>query len=343
MRQLVNTHLWIIMINTQLPLVDLHRHLDGNIAPKTVWELAQQHNIDLPGNSLEEFTPHAQIQGQSSDLLGFLQKLDYGVSVLADYDAIYRVAYENMADAKAQQIDYTELRFSPHYMAMAYNLDMAEVVNVVADAVAAGSRDFGVKANLIGILSRTFGVETCMKELQAILAHKDKVTALDLAGDEFNFPATMFVDHFKLARDAGLNITVHAGEARGPESIWDAINLLGATRIGHGVAAIKDLKLMDYLVENNISIESCPTSNYQTATIDDIKKHPLRTFYNHGVNVFLNTDDPAVSNIDILNEYKVAQEILGFNSDELSQIQKNGVKAAFLTETEKQALLNSKG
>ena len=330
------------MINKQLPLVDLHRHLDGNIAPKTVWELAQKHNIELPGNSLEEFTPHAQIQGQTSDLLAFLEKLDYGVSVLADFDAVYRVAYENVADAKAQQLDYTELRFSPHYMAMAFNLDMTELVNVVADAVAAGSRDFGVKTNLIGILSRTFGTETCMKELDAILAHKDKVIALDLAGDELNFPATQFVDHFKKARDAGLQITVHAGEAAGPESIWDAINLLGATRIGHGVAAIKDMKLMDYLVENTISIESCPTSNYQTATISDIRQHPLRTFFDHGVNVFLNTDDPAVSNIDILNEYKVAQEILGFNSEELSQIQRNGVKAAFLSDAEKQALFDCK-
>lgn len=330
------------MINQQLPLVDLHRHLDGNIAPKTVWELAQQHNIELPGNSLEEFTPHAQIQGQTSDLLAFLEKLDYGVSVLADYDAVYRVAYENVADAKAQGLDYTELRFSPHYMAMGFNLDMAEVVKVVADAVEAGSKDFGVKTNLIGILSRTFGVETCMKELDAILVHKDRISALDLAGDELNFPATMFIEHFKKARDAGLNITVHAGEAAGPESIWDAINLLGATRIGHGVAAIKDMKLMDYLVEHTISIESCPTSNYQTATISDIRQHPLRTFFDHGVNVFLNTDDPAVSNIDIANEYNVANTILGFNSDELSQIQRNGVKAAFLTDAEKQALFDIK-
>jgi adenosine deaminase len=330
------------MINTNLPLVDLHRHLDGNIAPATVWELGKQHNIELPGNSLEEFIPHAQVQGQSSDLLGFLQKLDYGVAVLADYDAIYRVAYENVEDAKAQQLDYTELRFSPHYMAMAFNLDMTEVVNVVADAVAAGSRDFGVKTNLIGILSRTFGVETCMAELNAILAHKDKVIALDLAGDEYNFPCNMFVEHFNTARDAGLQVTVHAGEAAGPESIWDAIKLLGATRIGHCVASAKAPDLLDYLVDNNIAIESCPTSNFQTAAISDIKDHPLRTFYDHGVIVCLNTDDPAVSGIDIINEYRVAQETLGMNADELSQIQLNGVKAAFLSDSEKQALIDSK-
>lgn len=330
------------MVNPQIPLVDLHRHLDGNIAPATVWDLAKKHNISLPGNSLEEFIPHAQVQGQSSDLLGFLEKLDYGVAVLADYDAIYRVAYENVQDAKNQQLDYTELRFSPHYMAMNFNLDMAEVVNVVADAVAAGSRDFGVKTNLIGILSRTFGIEKCMAELDAILAHKDKVIALDLAGDELNFPCKMFVEHFNKARDAGLQVTVHAGEAAGPESIWDAIKLLGATRIGHCVASAKAPDLLDYLVDNEISIESCPTSNFQTAAISNIKDHPLRTFFDHGVNVCLNTDDPAVSNIDILNEYRVAQETLGFNAQELEKIQLNGVKAAFLSDKEKQALIDIK-
>ncbi|NVK26288.1 MAG: adenosine deaminase [Gammaproteobacteria bacterium] len=330
------------MINPNLPLVDLHRHLDGNIAPETIWQLAQQHGIKLPGNTLEEFTPHAQIQDQTSDLLAFLQKLDYGVSVLADYDAVYRVAYENVKDAKAQGIDYAELRFSPHYMAMNFNLNMSEVVNVVADAVNAGSKDFGVKTNLIGILSRTFGVETCAKELNAILDHKEKICALDLAGDELNFPADWFVDHFKQARDAGLQVSVHAGEADGPESVWKAIELLGATRIGHGVNAISDAKLMDYLANNKIAIESCPTSNYQTATIKKLTEHPLPIFLQHGILACLNTDDPAVSNITLVHEYQVAKETLGLTEQQLSQIQKNGVKAAFLSDSEKKALLSSK-
>lgn len=330
------------MTNQSLPLVDLHRHLDGNINPATIWDLAQQHNIVLPGNNVDEFTPHAQIQDQTSDLLAFLKKLDYGVSVLANLDAVYRVAYENVQDAKQQGLDYAELRFSPYYMAQAFNLNIADVVNVVADAVSTASKEFKVKTNLIGILSRTFGSDICKQELNGILAHKDKITALDLAGDELNFPAQMFVEHFKQARDAGLNITVHAGEAAGPESIWDAINLLGATRIGHGVAATKDMKLMDYLRDNNIAIESCPTSNYQTATVQDLSKHPLKTFLNHDIIVCLNTDDPAVSNITLKHEYELAKNVLGLTQCELKQVQLNGVKAAFLTEQEKQALLTIK-
>lgn len=330
------------MINSKIPLVDLHRHLDGNIHPATVWDLAQIHNIKLPGTNLEEFTPHAQIQGQTSDLLEFLQKLDYGVSVLADYDAVYRIARENVYDAKSQGLDYTELRFSPFYMAQAFNLNVEEVVNVVCDAVITASAETGVKTNLIGILSRTFGVEACNTELAGILAHADKIAALDLAGDEINFPAPMFVDHFKQARDKGLNITVHAGEADGPQSIWNAIELLGATRIGHCVAATQEPKLMEYLAKHQIAVESCPTSNFQTATVKDLSKHPLKQFLDAGVLVCLNTDDPAVSNITIAHEYQVASDVLNLSEQDLATIQMNGVKAAFLSDVEKAELIAKK-
>lgn len=327
------------MIDNALPIVDLHRHLDGNIQPKMIWQLAQKHNIDIPANDLESLKTLTQVQGQTSDLLAFLEKLDYGVSVLADYDAIYDVAYDNVRDAKSQNIDYAELRFSPYYMAMNHNLNMEEVVNVVIDACRQGAKDFGIKINLIGILSRTFGVKKCQAELDAILAHKDNIAALDLAGDEYNFPAEMFIEHFKQARNAGLAVTVHAGEAGGPESVWNAIKLLGATRIGHGIAALQDPTLVDYMVKNNIAVESCPTSNFQTGTVSSLESHPLQQFIDNGLLVSLNTDDPAVSNITLENEYRVAHQILKVSSSDLANIQINGVKSAFLSDDEKQALL----
>ena len=330
------------MIDSSLPLVDLHRHLDGNIKPKTIWQLAQKHGIELPANNIDELKLKTQIQGKTSDLLAFLEKLDVGVSVLADIDACHTVAYENMRDAHQQNLDYVELRFSPYYMAQAYNLNMVDLVEAVADGAAQGARDFGVEFNLIGILSRTFGAEACMSELQSLLVHKDNIRALDLAGDELGYPAPMFLEHFKMARDAGWNITVHAGEADGPESIWNAINLLGATRIGHGVAAIQDDKLMDYMAQNSIAIESCPTSNYQTATVSDLSVHPMPEFVKRGLLVTLNTDDPAVSDIDIQHEYRVAKEELKLTDADLQAVQKNGVMAAFLSDTEKQALFDKK-
>lgn len=327
------------MIDPSIPLVDLHRHLDGNILPETIWKLAQKNRLSLPANSIEEVAALTQIQDKTSDLLAFLEKLDYGVSVLATIEDCYTVAYENMRNAKDTQLDYVELRFSPYYMGRNHNLDLVELVAAVADGVRDGIRDFGVKANLIGILSRTFGAEICMGELDALIANKEKIVALDLAGDELNFPAPMFEDHFKKGRDAGWHITVHAGEADGPESIWQAISLLGAERIGHGVKAIEDPKLMDYLATNNIPIESCPTSNYQTATVADTAHHPMKRFLENGIKVTLNTDDPAVSNIDLIGEYEVAFEQIGFNKEQLKTIQMNGLNAAFLSESEKSDLI----
>ncbi|WP_026374993.1 adenosine deaminase [Aestuariibacter salexigens] len=326
------------MINTQLPLVDLHRHLDGNIKPALIWELAQKYDIQLSASSLEELIPLAQIQDKTSDLLAFLKRLDYGISVLADVDACRQVAYANMQDAFNENLDYVELRFSPYYMAQPHNLNVAEVVAAVVDGVRQGETDFGVKANLIGILSRTFGVQACQQELEGLLAHKTDITALDLAGDEINYPAELFKGLFDKGRDAGWQVTVHAGEAAGPESIWNAIKLLGATRIGHCVAAIQDPTLMDYLADNNIGIESCPTSNYQTATVQDIPSHPMRQFFERGLPVTLNTDDPGVSAIDIQYEYDVAHRVIGFNEQQLAQIQRNGVEQAFLSDTEKKAM-----
>ena len=331
-----------MITDSRLPLVDLHRHLDGNIRPATIWQLAQQHNIALAATNLQQVIAQAQIQDKTSDLLAFLAKLDLGVSVLADLDAVYRVAFENVEDVKDSGLDYAELRFSPYYMARAFKLNMPDVVAAVVQGVKDGAQQHKVKVNLIGILSRTFGVECCYRELQALLAHQQDIVALDLAGDERGFPATLFVDHFKRARDAGWQVTVHAGEADGPLSIWHAIQLLGATRIGHGVAAIEDEALMSYMAENAIAIEACPTSNYQTGTIRDLSQHPMTVFMDRGLLLTLNTDDPGVSNIDLNNEYRVARDVIGLSAEQLKQIQFNGLQAAFISDSDKQQLLRAK-
>lgn len=235
-----------------------------------------------------------QIVENEPSLVAFLKKLDWGVAVLADYDACRRVAYENVEDLLRAGIDYAELRFSPAYMAMAHKLHPQGVVEAIIDGVAAGSRDFGIKTNLIGIMSRTFGTEQCKQELDACLAHRDKLVAIDLAGDELGFPGELFTEHFRRVRDAGMRVTVHAGEAAGPESMWQAIRELGAERIGHGVKAIQDPALMAYLAEHRIGIESCLTSNIQTTTVASLSEHPIRQFTAAGVLACLNTDDPAV-------------------------------------------------
>lgn len=331
------------MISKSIPLTDIHRHLDGNIRPVTILELGKKHNLQLPASTLDDLIPHVRVMSQEPDLISFLSKLDWGVKVLADYDACRQIAYENVEDALNAQIDYAELRFSPWYMAMTHDLAPEGVVEAVIDGVIAGSRDFGVKINLIGILSRTFGQKACQKELDACLAYKDKLVAIDLAGDELGKPGELFVDHFRQVRDAGLQITVHAGEAAGPESMWQAIKELGATRIGHGVKAIHDPKLMDYLVEHKIGIESCLTSNIQTNTFPSIKSHPLKQFLDHGVLATINTDDPAVEGIELPHEYEVAAPAAGLTQDDIRQAQENGLTIAFLSNEEKQTLEKQKG
>jgi len=327
------------MIDTSLPLTDLHRHLDGNIRAQTILDLGRQYNLSLPANSIDALIPHVQVVDTAPDLVSFLSKLDWGVKVLATLDACRRVAWENIEDAARNGLHYVELRFSPGYMAMTHNLPVAGVVEAVIEGVREGCRDFGVEARLIGIMSRTFGEAACLAELEALLAHRDQITALDLAGDELGFPGSLFLNHFNRARDAGWHITVHAGEAAGPESIWQAIRELGAERIGHGVKAIEDPALMDFLVEQGIGIESCLTSNIQTSTVPSLDKHPLIKFLDHGVLATLNTDDPAVQGIDIVHEYTVAAPRAGLSAAQIRTAQENGLKIAFLSETEKQALI----
>lgn len=326
------------MIDKNIPLTDLHRHLDGNIRPQTILELGQQFQIQLPANTLPKLLPHVQVMDNQPDLLNFLNKLDWGVKVLGDLEACRRVAWENMQDAAQQGLDYVELRFSPFYMAMSHQLPLVGVVEAVIDGVQQGSRDFDLPAKLIGIMSRTFGQTRCQQELDALLTHRDQISALDLAGDELGFPGELFIDHFKQARDVGWHISIHAGEAAGASSIWQAIQTLGATRIGHGVKAMEDAKLLDYLVKHQIGIESCITSNLQTSTVADIAQHPLKTFLEHGILATINSDDPAVEGIDIQHEYLHAAPQAGLSEAQIRQAQQNGLSIAFLSAQEKQQL-----
>ena len=326
------------MINRKIPLLDIHRHLDGNVRAQTILELGRQFNIALPADNVEALIPHVQVIDPEPNLMAFLQKLDWGVTVLGDYDACRRIAIENIEDAQAQGLDYVELRFSPYYMAQSQGLHPQGVVEAVVDGIRSATKDAEIKANLIGILSRTYGVKTCQHELDALLAFKNDLVAVDLAGDEIGYPGELFVDHFKQVRDAYLAVTVHAGEALGALSIWQALNELGASRIGHGVKAIEDPKLMDYLRDNRIGIESCLTSNIQTSTVNDLTKHPLKQFLDHGILACLNTDDPAVEGIEIEYEYAVAAPKAGLSQADMEKAQANALEIAYLSDADKSAL-----
>ena len=154
------------MIDTRLPLTDIHRHLDGNIRAQTILDLGRQYNLTLPAQTLESLIPHVQVTSNEPDLVSFLSKLDWGVKMLASLDACRRVAFENIEDAARNGLHYVELRFSPGYMAMTHNLPVAGVVEAVIEGVRQGCETFDVQARLIGIMSRTFGEAACLQELE---------------------------------------------------------------------------------------------------------------------------------------------------------------------------------
>ena len=326
-------------MNPHLPCIDLHRHLDGNIRLQTMLDLARQHNLKLPGETLETLSQHVQIHGPLPDLWSFLVRVDMMVSVLADLDACKRIARENVEDAEREGLDYVELRFSPYFMARQHQLDPAKVVEAVVAGIEEGRKKARVKVKLIGILSRTFGPEACTIELNALLTQKAHITALDLAGDEKNWPAGLFVEHFKRGRDAGWSVTVHAGEAGGAPSVWAAIQQLGATRIGHGVRSSDDPKLMDYLRDHRIGLELNLTSNVQTNTVPSLAAHPMKQFLAHGLLATLNTDDPVISAIDLKFEFEQAAPKAGLTADDIALAQRNALEIAWLTPAERAALL----
>jgi len=329
-------------INPTFPLVELHRHLDGNVRLETIFDIAQKKNIPIPATSVEELRPFVVVTEAKTGILDFFKKFEYLTAVMVDYESCWRIAYENIEDAKNEGIDYIELRFSPWFMAEKNNLDPQAVVEAVCDGVQSGCRDFGIMANLIGIISRTYGPDICFKELKALLSKKERIIALDLAGDEINYPGDLFIEHFRVARDAGWHSCPHAGEVDGPESVWQALEELGAERLGHAVHAVEDPELLDYLAENKIGIESNLTSNVQTSTVTDYASHPLKIFLNHGILATINTDDPGISAIDISYEYDVAAPKAGLDTAAIWKAQENALACAFLSDEEKALLISKK-
>jgi adenosine deaminase len=329
-------------MDTTLPFIDLHRHLDGNVRLQTILDLGRKHGIKLPGDTIETLRPHVQVEGVMPDLISWLNKLHWMIAVLGDYDACRRVARENVEDAHAEGLDYVELRFSPYFMAGPNQLDPTRVVEAVVAGIEEGSAKTGLPVKIIGILSRTFGPEACKIELEALLEFRKHITALDLAGDEKNWPAGLFVEHFKRGRDAGWAITVHAGEAGGAPSVWAALRELGATRIGHGIRAIDDPALLDYLAEHRVGLEINLTSNVQTNTVPSFPLHPMKQFLARGLLATINTDDPVISGIDLRHEYEVAAPAAGLTSEVIRQAQRHALGISFLTIEEKAGLISSK-
>jgi len=307
-----------LMIDRTLPLVDLHRHLDGNVRLETMIDLGRKHNLPLPAWEPEMLRPFVQVTSPQPSLVDFLSKFDYLIPAMVDYDAVRRIAYENVEDAHNEGICYVELRFSPLFVASGHGLDPSAVVEAAADGVAAAVRDTGVQARIIGIIQRHLGLESAERELEALLRVRDSITGVDLAGAEAGWPGAMFAPLFRRARDTGLRITVHAGEAAGPESIWDALQVCGAVRIGHGLRIVEDLevagvdedgmplaslgRLASWVRERQVPLELCPSSNVQTGQAASIAEHPITLLRDLGFTVTVNSDNRLMCGTSVSRE-----------------------------------------
>jgi len=323
------------MIGPNYPLIDLHRHLEGSLRLQTILELGEMHSFPI-GVDLQSIRALVQVSEPQPDLVTYLTKNEKAITVLADLDACARVAKECIEDASREGLAYLELRFSPLFMAGPHRLNPIGVVEAVVDGVKCGERDFKVRTNLIGILSRNLGPQTTKRELEALLARREQIVALDLAGDEANWPGDLFVEHFKRARDVGWHITIHAGEAAGSEGIKQAICELGAERIGHGIRATGDT--LSFLAEQQVGLEVSLTSNVQTSTVSNYNQHPLRSFLERGILATINTDNPTASGITLPYELTVAASSAGLSPALVQQAQSNAVEIAFLSEEDKMRL-----
>jgi len=330
------------VISQDIPLVELHRHLDGSIRLETILELGLKHNLPLPGKTLDTLRPFVQVTTPQPGVMAFIEKFKWMTGVMVDYDSCRRIAYENVEDACREGIDYIELRYSPWFMAEAHGLQPEGVVEAVTEGIRAAEQEHPIRVNQLGILSRQYGPQIAMKELEAELRYAHEFAGLDLAGDEEGFPGDLFRDHFRKARDAGWHITVHAGESAGPESIWQAVLELGAERIGHAVRAPEDPALLDFLREKGIGVECNLTSNVQTSVVSDYAAHPMRLFMEKKILASINSDDPGISAINLRYEYEVAAPKAGLSPAMIRQAQENALLTAFLTEEEKTALRRKK-
>jgi adenosine deaminase len=322
------------------PLIDLHRHLEACVRPETLIEVGSQYGLSLPAWTVDELRPYVQVTSPVVDLLAFFTKFELMQYCMLNYEVIRRMTFESIEDAHCEGIRYLELRFSPVFMAEKHNLDLKGVVTAVCDGYEEALQTLPIRAKLIGIMSRTYGPDSCWRELKAVIEGRDRgVVAVDVAGDESGYPAELFVEHFHYAREAGMRITVHAGETTSADQVKQAITNLGAERLGHAVRAVDDPAVMDLIAERSIGIESCLTSNIQTSVVPSYAQHPLPVYLRRGLLVTLNTDAPVISGVDLASEFRVAQNEIGLSDTELAQLKENAFRVSFLSEDERSDLL----
>ncbi|MFL5528278.1 MAG: adenosine deaminase [Gemmatimonadaceae bacterium] len=322
----------------QLPKAELHCHLDGSVRPDTLLDLAREHRVQMPKQTPEELAAFMRVDDAQS-LEDYLRRFDVTISVLQSEEALERVAYELAEDAAEDGVRYIEVRNAP-ILNVVQGLTLVQAIEAPLRGLRRAENDFGIIARFILCGLRQFPPADSLEMAKLAVEFKNEgVVAFDLAGGEKGNPAADHAEAFQYAREHNLAVTVHAGEGDGAESVRQAVHICGADRIGHGTRLIEDPELTQYVNDRRIALEVCLTSNVQTRVADSYASHPLREYFDRGLNVTLNTDNRLMSATTLTDEYVFAAEHLGFTVEELAAVALNGFESAFLPWEERVMLI----
>ncbi|UCD44087.1 MAG: adenosine deaminase [Candidatus Bathyarchaeota archaeon] len=316
-----------------LPKAEQHIHIVGATRPETLLWLVEESGENTPYRTLGDVKEFFQY----SDFTHFISVYSTVSKFITDESQFERITYEMLEDDARCNVRHVEASFSaPDHIRR--GLDYGLMLDAINRGIRRARRDFGIGCQLRIDLVRNYGPEEGMEILGWIEGKGDNVVSVDIGGSEEGFPPEPYEPVYKRAKEKGLHLVAHAGEASGPESVWGAVRYLDVERIGHGTSAIRDPKLMDHLRDKEITVEACPVSNVRTNVVPSVRDHPIRTFYDHGISVTVNSDDPSMFGTDMNNEYIQLHEQLGFTVSELFQISLNAVDSSFLPEKEKNDL-----
>jgi adenosine deaminase len=321
-----------------LPKAELHVHMDGSLRPETMVELAAEYGRELPSQDPAELAELMRAR-DTKNLEEYLKNFEITLSVMQHADALERIAFELAEDNAHENVRYVEIRYSP-LLNTREGLPLTEAVEAPLRGLARAEAMYDIRTAVIicGIRNMSPGTSRDLADLT--VAYKDRgVVAFDLAGAEYNYPAKKHRDAFFTVINKNMATTIHAGEAYGPESIHQALHYCRANRIGHGTRLFEDPELMRFVDDFRIPLEICLTSNVQTGAVASFAEHPLRTYFDAGLVVTLNTDNRLISGTTLTREYLLAHTELGFDWEELKELARMGFRSAFLHRPEKEALL----
>lgn len=324
-----------------MPKIELHRHLEGALRLETLHAIAVEYDLPIVNQSIETLRPYVQMMPEDiRSWERFLSKFSALRQFFRSEAIIKRMTREAVADAAADNIKYMELRFTPQALNNLLNATFSEVVEWVCDAANDASAQLDIQVNLILSMNRHESLDIGEQVLDAAEAFCDRgIGGIDLAGREAEFSARPFLPLFERAKSLGLGVTIHAGEWSGANTVREAVEELGADRIGHGIRAIEDPALVELLVERGTVLEVCPTSNIHSGVVANMAVHPLTALYRSGVRTTINTDDPLVCDISLCDELAAVLAETPLTLDDIRQQTLTAARAAFLPSDQRLALV----